>query len=79
LIRARVEHARTGACDADDGLISVEVACSRAAGYASPIEEYEDVSLGESLGRTLAAPVSAVLPLPPFDQSAMDGYYPERG
>jgi molybdopterin molybdotransferase len=62
------------ACDNPDGLIPIEQACSRAAAYASVIEEHEDVPLGEALGRTLATPVTSVLPLPPFDQSAMDGY-----
>ncbi|WP_201861219.1 molybdopterin molybdotransferase MoeA [Microvirga soli] len=61
-------------CDSPDGLISIEQACSRAAAYASVIKEHEEVSLGEALGRTLALPVTSVLPLPPFDQSAMDGY-----
>jgi molybdopterin molybdotransferase len=61
-------------CDSPDGLISIEQACSRAAAYASAIEEHEEVSLGDALGRTLAEPVTSVLPLPPFDQSAMDGY-----
>jgi molybdopterin molybdotransferase len=61
-------------CDSPDGLIPIEQACSRAAAYASVLEEHEEVSLGEALGRTLAMPVTSVLPLPPFDQSAMDGY-----
>ncbi len=61
-------------CDSPDGLISIEQACSRAAAYASLIEEHEEVSLGDALGRTLAEPVTSVLPLPPFDHSAMDGY-----
>ncbi|MBM6583021.1 molybdopterin molybdotransferase MoeA [Microvirga sp. BT689] len=61
-------------CDSPDGLISIEQACARAAAYASVIKEHEEVSLGEALGRTLAMPVTSVLPLPPFDQSAMDGY-----
>jgi molybdopterin molybdotransferase len=61
-------------CDSPDGLIPIEQACSRAAAYASVIEEHEEVSLGDAIGRTLALPVMSVLPLPPFDQSAMDGY-----
>ena len=32
------------------------------------------VALGDALGRVLAAPVHAAFPLPPFDQSAVDGY-----
>ena len=68
------ERATALSCDAPDGLIPIDQACSRAAVYASVIEEHEDVSLGDSLGRTLALPMASVLPLPPFDQSAMDGY-----
>jgi molybdopterin molybdotransferase len=34
----------------------------------------ETVALGDALGRVLAAPVHAAHPLPPFDQSAVDGY-----
>jgi molybdopterin molybdotransferase len=32
------------------------------------------VALGEALGRVLAAPVHSAFDLPPFDQSAVDGY-----
>jgi molybdopterin molybdotransferase len=64
------EIAIASSCDTPDGLITIEQACSRAAAYASVIEEHEEVLLGEALGRTLAAPVTSVLPLPPFDQSA---------
>ena len=32
------------------------------------------VSLADALGRVLAAPVVSAFPLPPFDQSAVDGY-----
>ena len=34
----------------------------------------EDVSLAEARGRVLAADVVAQVSLPPFDNSAMDGY-----
>lgn len=34
----------------------------------------ESVTLGDALGRVLAADISADLDLPPFDNSAMDGY-----
>lgn len=33
-----------------------------------------DVLLAEALGTTLAAPLSALAPLPAFDAAAMDGY-----
>lgn len=68
------EPAKALSCDSPDGLISIEQACSRAAAYATVIQEREEVLLGEAVGRTLAEPMASVLPLPPFDQSAMDGY-----
>jgi molybdopterin molybdotransferase len=34
----------------------------------------ETVALGDALGRVLAAPVHSAHDLPPFDQSAVDGY-----
>jgi molybdopterin molybdotransferase len=68
------EPANALSCDFPDGLISIEQACFRAAAYARIIKEHEEVPLGEALGRTLAEQVTSVLPLPPFDQSAMDGY-----
>src|SRR5205085_1268897 len=34
----------------------------------------ETVALGDALGRVLAAPVHSAYALPPFDQSAVDGY-----
>ena len=34
----------------------------------------ETLALGDARGRVLAAPVHAAFPLPPFDQSAVDGY-----
>jgi molybdopterin molybdotransferase len=34
----------------------------------------ETLALGDALGRVLAADVTASFPLPPFDQSAVDGY-----
>ncbi|MGF9760328.1 gephyrin-like molybdotransferase Glp [Microvirga sp. 0TCS3.31] len=73
------EPAKALSCDSPDGLIPIEEACSRAAAYASVIEGHEEVSLSDALGRTLAVPVTSVLPLPPFDQSAMDGYAVSAG
>lgn len=39
-----------------------------------PTPQQETVTLSESLGRTLAADVQALLNTPPFDAAAMDGY-----
>lgn len=62
-----------------DGLISIDEARSRAMAYASPLEEQECILLEEATGRTLSQPVAAILPLPLFDQSAMDGYALKAG
>jgi len=75
----RTEYAQAVSCDITDGLISIEEACSRAAEYASPIMEHEDILIGDAVGRTLAMAVTSILPLPPFDQSAMDGYAVSAG
>ena len=40
----------------------------------TPVEERETVSLKEARGRVLAADVIAPIDLPPFDNSAVDGY-----
>lgn len=42
--------------------------------HASPTTATEVVSLEQALGRVLAEPVDAPLDLPPWDNSAMDGY-----
>ncbi|MFN0152082.1 MAG: gephyrin-like molybdotransferase Glp [bacterium] len=41
---------------------------------SAPLLEIEDVPPADALGRTLAAPVVAAGDLPPFDNSAVDGY-----
>jgi molybdopterin molybdotransferase len=55
-------------------LISLDEACRRAARYASPIDGWETVSVADALDRILVEQICARIPLPPFDQSAMDGY-----
>lgn len=59
------EPAQSPSCDAPDGLITIEEACRRATAYATVIQEYGGVLLGEARGRTLAKPV---LPLPLFGE-----------
>ncbi|MCU7905512.1 MAG: molybdopterin molybdotransferase MoeA [Candidatus Thiodiazotropha sp. (ex Epidulcina cf. delphinae)] len=41
---------------------------------AEPITQRETLSLNEALGRVLAEPVSSRVDVPPWDNSAMDGY-----
>ena len=55
-------------------LISLDEACERAAHYVTPIDRHEGVSLLDALDRVLAEQIFARIALPPFDQSAMDGY-----
>ena len=62
-------------CD-QPGLMPVEVALQRllAMAEATPILETQRVALGEAAGRVLAEPLIAGLDLPPWPNSAMDGY-----
>ncbi|MGD2122070.1 MAG: molybdopterin molybdotransferase MoeA [Gemmatimonadota bacterium] len=53
--------------------LSVGEALARVIRRVTPLET-ERVSVQESLGRALAAPVVAQATLPPWDNSAMDGY-----
>lgn len=55
-------------------LLSIDEACARVARYARPPLRTETISTQSALGRTLATPVIASLAMPPFTQSAMDGY-----
>lgn len=43
-------------------------------GHARTVSEWESVPIGEALGRVLAAPVVSQVTVPPWDNSAMDGY-----
>ncbi len=54
-------------------LLPVEAALELVLQNAQPLAN-EDVSLGSALGRYLAEPVVATIDLPPFTNSAMDGY-----
>ncbi|QLC74473.1 molybdopterin molybdotransferase MoeA [Pseudomonas sp. LPB0260] len=58
------------------GLLPVEEALAKlmALAEAAPITEVERVALAEADGRVLAAPLIAGLDLPPWANSAMDGY-----
>lgn len=55
-------------------LLSVLEACSSAARYAAPLRGAETVPIFDAMGRTLASAVAARVAMPPFTQSAMDGY-----
>lgn len=62
-------------CD-HPGLLPMEAALERllALAEAAPIEQNELVVLAEADGRVLAEPLIAALDLPPWANSAMDGY-----
>ena len=55
-------------------LLSLEEARSRILAAVSPAPTTETIPLDASLGRVLAAPVYARRDVPPFDNSAMDGF-----
>src|SRR5258706_3238948 len=55
-------------------MMSVEEAVSIIAARVTAVHDVETVSLTEADGRILAGDISAPLPLPPFTNSAVDGY-----
>ncbi|MCY1268066.1 molybdenum cofactor synthesis domain protein [compost metagenome] len=65
----------SGCCD-KPGLLPVEQALERLLALAeqAPIGEVESVPLNQADGRVLAEPLLAGLDLPPWPNSAMDGY-----
>lgn len=56
------------------GLLDLEAALTIALGVVKPLEGREIVPLRSCAGRVTAASVPSATPLPPFDQSAVDGY-----
>lgn len=58
--------------------MSVEAALERVLGLCRKLPA-EEVEVGEALGRALAEPVVATRTLPPWDNSAMDGYAVRHG
>lgn len=59
-------------------LISFEEALQRLLAGARPVERIEDVDTVEASGRVLARAQTSGLTVPPFDNSAMDGYAMRR-
>ena len=66
----------TEACLAggNGAVIPVDIAAARAVAIVRPLGETERLPLAQALGRVVAAAIRATLDLPPFDNSAMDGY-----
>ena len=55
-------------------MMSVDEAVAIIAARVTPVQEVETVEIARADGRILAAGLSAPLPLPPFTNSAVDGY-----
>src|SRR5260370_35187307 len=55
-------------------MMSVDEAVSVIAARVTAVQDIETVSLTAADGRILAKEISAPLPLPPFTNSAVDGY-----
>src|SRR5256884_3452308 len=60
-------------------MMSVDEAVGIIAARVTPVGEVDTVSLAEADGRILASEISAPLPLPPFTNSAVDGYAVRSG
>jgi molybdopterin molybdotransferase len=65
--------ANIDACSAP-GLMTVDDALAVALAAVRRMPESETVALSDSVGRVAASDVTAAISLPPFDQSAVDGY-----
>lgn len=61
-------------CAGSGSLMTVEAVIAHALDLAAAVAEVETVPLDDAVGRVLAQDVTAPFPLPPFDNSAMDGY-----
>ena len=55
-------------------MMSVDEAVALIAARVTPVMDVETVALADADGRMLAKDVPAPLPLPPFTNSAVDGY-----
>lgn len=59
---------------AHPGLMHPDLALPLLLEQVTPLEDTETVQLSDSLGRVLAEDLASSIDLPPFDNSAMDGY-----
>jgi len=60
-------------------MMSVDEAVAIIAARVTAVQDIETVALGDADGRVLATGISAPLPLPPFTNSAVDGYAVRSG
>jgi molybdopterin molybdotransferase len=63
-----------GATKPNKALLTMEEALERLLAQVRPVEGQEILPTQEALGRVLAEPVSSQIPVPGWDNSAMDGY-----
>ncbi len=61
-------------CDSAPDLVPVDTALARGLAMVSRVPEYEVLPIAETTGRILAHDIAAPVPLPLFDNAAMDGY-----
>jgi molybdopterin molybdotransferase len=61
-------------CDTQPGLLRLDAAIERLLSLIEPITDRERLPLRAGLGRVLASDIPSPLDLPPFTNSAMDGY-----
>ncbi len=59
---------------APEEMITTEEAIARIKHSLCPVTEIETISLDTAVGRLMAKDIKAPLPLPPFNNSAVDGY-----
>lgn len=63
-----------GADPGNDSLVTIDNALAQIARLVGPVPETDKIPIGMSRGRVLARSVRASGAVPPFDNSAMDGY-----
>ncbi|MDH5797058.1 MAG: molybdopterin molybdotransferase MoeA [Paracoccaceae bacterium] len=74
-----IQKIGSSGCGCDDlarlgPLISIDEGLARIARLTKAVPETENVPLAQAVGRVLAKPVRSLGMVPPFDNSAMDGY-----
>ncbi|GAB3531495.1 molybdopterin molybdotransferase MoeA [Photobacterium alginatilyticum] len=62
-----------GCCDAP-GLMPIETALTKILAEVKPLETVQTVSLSEAMGQVIAEDILSPINVPPFANSAMDGY-----
>ncbi|MEZ9887096.1 molybdopterin molybdotransferase MoeA [Vibrio breoganii] len=62
-----------GCCDAP-GLMPIEEAMAKILENTHTVQETESLALDKAIGRVLASEILSPIHVPPFDNSAMDGY-----